>query len=259
LNENNQADRYSRQEIFEYIGKAGQLKLGRGKVVIIGCGGLGCTIANLLVRAGVGRIRIVDRDTVSYSNLHRQTLFDEHDVKQRLPKAIAAQGHLEAINSLVEIEGINAEVNCSNIEKYCSDMDVILDGLDNLEIRYLVNDMSLKSGIPFIFGGVLASMGMTMTIIPGVTPCFRCIFPDLPPPGTMPTSETEGILATAPSIIGSLEATEAIKLLIGTALINRDLIVFDIWNISLQRVLVTKRPICPACGGKYDFLGKKTT
>jgi len=243
--------------MFHGIGEEGQRKLGQGKVVIIGCGALGCNIANLLVRAGVGKIRIVDRDFIEYHNLQRQTLFDENDVKNQLPKAIAAMKHLEEINSLVEIEGIVADVNFSNIEKFCSGVNVILDGLDNLETRYLINDVSLKSGIPYIYGGAISSFGMTMTIIPGVTPCFRCVFPNIPPPRTMPTCETDGVLGTATSAMGALEATEAMKILVGSDFINRDLITMDVWDISFERFPITKKEGCPACSGRYDFLGQK--
>jgi adenylyltransferase/sulfurtransferase len=245
--------------MFNGIGEEGQQKLGQGSAVIIGCGGLGCNIANLLVRAGVGKVRIVDRDFVEYHNLHRQTLFNENDVTDQLPKAVAAQRHLQEINSLVKIEGVLADVNFSNIEKFCSGMDVILDGLDNLETRYLINDVALKSGIPYIYGGTISSLGMTMTLIPGVTPCLRCVFPELTPLGTMPTCETDGVLGTAPAIVGALEATEAIKILVGSESINKKLIILDVWGNSFESVPIAKNPCCPSCNGKYDFLEKKTT
>jgi molybdopterin-synthase adenylyltransferase len=252
--ENQSRNRYSRQATFHGIGEEGQKKLARSSVVIIGCGALGCNIANLLVRAGVGRVRIVDRDFIEYHNLQRQTLFDENDVKSQLPKAVAAQKHLQKINSLVEIEGIVADVNFSNVEKFCSGMDVILDGLDNLEARYLINDVSLKLRIPYIYGGAISSFGMTMTIIPGESPCFRCVFPNLPPPRTMPTCETDGVLGTATSAMSSLEATEAIKILVGSGLINKDLVTMDVWDISFERFPIARKEGCPSCGGRYDFL-----
>ena len=256
-NENNWRNRYSRQTVFHGIGGEGQQKLGQSKAVIIGCGALGCNIANLLVRAGVGKVRIVDRDFVEYHNLQRQTLFDENDVKSRLPKAIAAGKHLKAINSLVEIESIVADVNSNNVEEYCAGSDVILDGMDNLETRYLVNDISLKLGIPYIYGGAISSIGMTMTVMPGVSPCFRCVFPDPPPQRTMPTCETDGILGPTAAIVSSMEAAEAIKILVGSPFINKDLITLDIWDISFERYPIVRKEGCPSCNGRYDFLGKK--
>jgi len=206
-------DRYSRQTMFPGIGESGQEKLAGSRVVIIGCGALGCNIATFLVRAGVGSIRIIDRDFIEYHNLQRQVLFDEQDIKAQLPKAIAAERHLRAANSSVEIEGTVADVNYTNIERLCCGADVILDGLDNFETRFLINDVALKHRIPWIYGGAIASNGMTTTIIPGETPCFRCFSSSLPEPGTTPTCETAGVVGTAPAIIGALQATEAIKIL----------------------------------------------
>jgi adenylyltransferase/sulfurtransferase len=256
--ENQPRNRYSRQTMFNCIGEQGQLKLAKSSAVIMGCGALGCNAANLLVRAGVGRVRIIDRDFVEYPNLHRQTLFTENDVKDRLPKAVAAKRRLQEINSLVEVEGIVADVNFSNIERFCAGMDVILDGLDNLETRYLVNDVSQKLRIPYIYGGAIASIGMTMSIIPGFTPCFRCVFPDLPPHGAVPTCETEGVLGPITTVISSLEATEALKVLGGSDLVNKDLITFDVWDISFERTPIERNKDCPSCNGRYEFLEKKS-
>lgn len=242
---------------FPAIGDEGQEKLGRSRVVIIGCGALGCNIANLLVRAGIGKISIIDRDFIEYHNLQRQALFDEDDVKRQLPKAVAARQHLSRINSLVEIEGIVADVNFSNAEILCSGADLILDGLDNLETRYLINDVSERLLIPYIYGGAISSHGMTMTIIPGKSPCLRCVFPDLPPPMTMPSCETDGVLGTLTATIGAIQATEAIKVLIGSGEVNRDLVTLDIWDMTFERVPIARNPNCPACNGQYDFLEKK--
>ncbi|MBN1374899.1 MAG: ThiF family adenylyltransferase [Dehalococcoidia bacterium] len=256
--ENKPRDRYSRQERFNGIGKKGQYKLERSSAVIMGCGALGCNIANLLVRAGVGKVRVIDRDFIEYQNLQRQTLFTETDIKNRLPKAVAAKRHLQEINSSIDIEGIVADINFNNAERYCSGMDVILDGLDNLKTRYLINDVSQKLGIPYIYGGAIASLGMTMSVIPGVTPCFRCVFPNLLPDGTVPTCETEGILGPIASIISSLEATEALKILVGAEFANKDLITLDIWDILFERISIEKKHDCPSCNGSYEFLNKKT-
>ncbi len=246
-------NRYSRQMMFPAIGEEGQVKLSKGNVVIIGCGALGSNIATLLVRAGVGKIRIVDRDFIEYHNLQRQVLFDEDDIKAQLPKAVAAERHLKKINSSVEIEGIVADANYSNIEGLCSGADVILDGLDNFETRFLLNDVALKHRIPWVYGGAIASNGMTMTVIPGETSCFRCISPILPDPGTTPTCETAGVIGTIPAVIGALEATEAIKILVG-AEVNRELITVDIWTGAFNHLKVEPCADCPACQGRYDFL-----
>ncbi|MFC1982093.1 ThiF family adenylyltransferase, partial [Chloroflexota bacterium] len=249
-------NRYSRQTMFPAIGEEGQVKLGKGNVVIIGCGALGTNIANFLVRAGVGKVLIIDRDFIEYHNLQRQVLFDEEDIKAGLPKAIAAEQHLRKVNSSVEIKGIVADANYTNIEGFCSGADVILDGLDNFETRFLINDVALKHSIPWVYGGAIASGGMTMTVIPGETPCFRCIHPVLPDPGTTPTCETAGIIGTVPAVIGSLQATEAMKILVG-AEVNKELITVDIWRGVFHRMRIKQREDCPACRGKYDSLEKK--
>ena len=163
-------DRYSRQIIFPGIGEEGQRKLSSSYVIIIGCGALGTIIATSLVRAGVGKVRIIDRDFIEYHNLQRQVLFDEDDIKNQLPKAIAAERHLKRVNSSVEIEGIVADVNSTNIERFVRDADIILDGLDNFETRLLINDVSLRHKIPWVYGGAISSYGVTMNIIPGETP-----------------------------------------------------------------------------------------
>ena len=250
-------NRYVRQTMFPGLGEEGQQKLEKGSIVVVGCGALGCNIANLLVRAGVGKVRIIDRDFVEYHNLQRQVLFNENDVKSRLPKAVAARKTLQAVNHFVDIEAIVADVNPYNAETYCSGMNIILDGLDNIETRFLLNDVSLKLKIPYIYGGAVASTGMTMTLVPGKTPCFRCVFPGLPPPRTLPTCETAGILGSTPAIIGALQATEAIKLLTGAEEVNHDLITLDVWELRFDRLKVKKRDDCPACAGKYEYLEKK--
>jgi len=247
-------DRYSRQTRFPGIGEEGQAKLGHSSVVIIGCGALGSNIATFLVRAGVGKIKIVDRDFIEYHNLQRQILFDEDDIRAQLPKAIAAERHLRKVNSSVEIQGIVADANYTNIESFCRGTDVILDGLDNAETRFLINDVSLKHKTPWIYGGAIASGGMTMTIIPGETPCFRCISPSLPNPETTPTCETAGIVGTIPAVIGSLQATEAMKIIVGAEEINRGIIMVDVWQGTFDRLKIKPHEDCPACHGKYEFL-----
>jgi len=248
-------DRYSRQIIFPGIGEEGQRKLSNSYVVIIGCGALGTITATSLVRAGVGKVRIIDRDFIEYHNLQRQVLFDEDDIRQQLPKAIAAERHLKRVNSSVEVEGIATEVNHTSIEGLVSGANVILDGTDNFEIRLLMNDVSLKQNIPWIYGGAVASLGMTMTIIPHQTACFRCRFPSADPKAIF-TSDTAGIIGPAPFVIGSLEAAEAMKILVGAEEVNHDLIFIDVWRGTFQRLRVNPRQDCPACQGRYEFLEK---
>jgi molybdopterin-synthase adenylyltransferase len=247
-------NRYSRQTMLQAIGEEGQVKLVNGRVVIIGCGALGSNIAALLVRAGVGHVKIVDRDFIEYHNLQRQVLFDEEDIKAGLPKAVAAERRLKKVNSNVTVEGIVADVNYTNIEGFCTGADVLLDGLDNIETRFLINDVALKLGIPWVYGGAIMTTGMTATIVPGETACFRCFSRSAPAPGTMPTCETVGILGTVPAIIGSLQATEAIKLLVDRRQVNRDLIIIDAWQGTFDKLKLQRFPDCPACQGNYEFL-----
>jgi len=256
-------DRYSRQIIFPGIGEEGQRRLGDGCVVIIGCGALGTIIATSLVRAGVGKVRIIDRDFIEYHNLQRQVLFDEDDILNGLPKAIAAERHLKRVNSAVEIEGIVADVNYTNIERFVRGADIILDGLDNFETRLLINDVSLKHEIPWVYGGAISSFGMTMTIIPHETPCFRCFSPATTGRGTVLTCDTAGVISPIPFIIGSLQTAEAMKILVGAEEINRQLICIDVWTGSFDRLDTAPRHDCPACQGTYEFLdgrfGVRTT
>ncbi len=256
-------DRYSRQTIFPGIGKEGQRRLGNSCVVIIGCGALGTIIATSLVRAGVGKVRIIDRDFIEYHNLQRQVLFDEDDIRNGLPKAIAAERHLKKVNSSVEIEGIVADVNYTNIERLVTGADLVLDGLDNLETRFLINDACLKHRIPWVYGGAISSSGMTMTIIPGKPPCFRCILANQPSGAVILTCDTAGVISPAPFIIGSLQSAEAMKILVGAEEINRDLIIIDAWMGTFHHLKISPRGDCPACQGKYEFLegefGLRTT
>jgi adenylyltransferase/sulfurtransferase len=247
-------DRYSRQILFQEMGEEGQKKLGNSYAVIIGCGALGSMIALTLVRAGVGKIRIIDRDFIEYHNLARQALFDEDDVKNQIPKAVAAERHLKKVNSSIEIEGIVADVNYSNIEGFIRNADILLDGLDNLETRGLMNDASLKHKIPWIYGGAVSSFGMTMDIIPGQTPCLQCILPNLHEGTGILTCETAGVIGPAPLIIGSLQSVEAIKILVGSEDINHDLIFIDVWRNQFDRSDIERRPDCPSCRGQFDFL-----
>ena len=247
-------DRYSRQMLFPAIGEEGQKKLDGSSVVIIGCGALGSIAATSLVRAGVGKMRIVDRDFIEYHNLQRQLIFTEEDTKAGLPKAIAAERHLSRVNSTVEVEGIISDVNHTNIEELIAGADLILDGLDNMETRFLINDVSLKHKIPWIYGGAISSYGMTMNIIPHQTPCLRCLQTAPHSRGVALTCDTAGVISPAPFIIGSLQSTEAMKILIGSEVINRDLIVIDVWRDEFLHLKISRDADCPACRGEYHFL-----
>jgi adenylyltransferase/sulfurtransferase len=256
-------DRYSRQTLFPGIGKEGQKKLAKSHVAIIGCGALGTVTATSLVRAGVGKVRIIDRDFIEYHNLQRQVLFSEEDIKNELPKAIAAEKHLREVNSSIEIEGVVSDVNYTNIERLVTGADLILDGLDNMETRFLINDVSLKHDIPWIYGGAISSYGMTMNIIPQETPCFRCISDSPSSNGIAMTCDTAGVISPAPFIVGSLQTAEAMKILVGAEAINRDLLVINVWEKEFNHLKISRRTECPACRGEYQFLeakfGTKTT
>ena len=247
-------DRYLRQTLFSGLGKAGQQKLLESRVLVCGCGALGTHLANTLVRAGVGHVRIVDRDFVELSNLQRQVLFDEADVANSLPKSVTAAEKLRKINSQIDIEAIVADVDHSNIAELCDGVDVIVDGTDNFETRFLLNDAALKWNIPWVFGGCLGAEGQTMTILPGETPCFRCLMGDAPPPGTTPTCDTAGILASVIGVIASMQALEAIKIASGNRdTVNRTLVVVDLWETRLRQVEIAALRDsggCPACAGE---------
>ncbi|MFH1530271.1 MAG: ThiF family adenylyltransferase [Pseudomonadota bacterium] len=247
-------DRYSRQILFSPIGQAGQDRLGRARAVIAGCGALGTVIATGLVRAGIGHVRIIDRDLIELHNLQRQILFDEDDVAARLPKAIAAQRHLARVNSAIEIEGVVSDLNHTNAEALLGDADVILDGLDNFETRFLVNDVALKLGIPWVYGGAVSSHGSQMNILPGETACFRCLVGEVPPGGASATCDTVGVIAPAPMIVGALQIAEALKILTDRDAASREVAFFDVWDGTWTRTHVKPREDCPSCMGRYDFL-----
>src|SRR2546430_15699021 len=215
MQEDASLDRYSRQMRFPGIGEDGQKRLLDSHVTLCGCGALGTVLANALVRAGVGHLRLIDRDFIETNNLQRQVLFDEHDVAENIPKAEAAARKLAAINSSVYVEPVVTDIDRTNIVELTKDADLILDGTDNFEIRYLINDIAVKLGKPWVYGGSIGSHGQTMTILPGQTPCLRCVFEAAPAPGEAGTCETAGVLGPVVSIIASVQATECFKLLTG--------------------------------------------
>jgi adenylyltransferase/sulfurtransferase len=244
-------ERYSRQMKFPAIGEEGQRKLLDSHVTLCGCGALGTVLANVLVRAGIGHLRIVDRDFVELHNLQRQVLFDEHDVVENLPKAEAAARKLAAINSAVHVTPVVTDIDHTNILDLVHDADLILDGTDNFEVRYLINDAAVRLGKPWVYGGCIGSNGMTMTILPGETPCLRCVIESSPPPGMAPTCETAGVLAPIVNIVASYQVTEALKILTGNRdAISRELLVMDVWENSFQRLKVNRlveKSACPCC------------
>jgi molybdopterin-synthase adenylyltransferase len=249
-------ERYSRQILFRGIGSEGQQRLAAGQVAIVGCGATGSALASLLARAGVGTLRIIDRDYVEASNLQRQSLFEESDAAESLPKAIAAARKIAAFNSEIAVEARVEDVVPGNIEVLLEGMNVILDGTDNFETRYLVNDYALKNSLPWVYAAAVGSYGVTLNVVPGMTACLACIFPDTPR-GMVETCETSGILNSAVNVVASVAATEAIKLLIGGSAaekLRKTLWSFDVWtNQHAEIAAATPRIGCRACG-KRDFI-----
>ena len=240
--------RYSRQLLFSGIGAEGQRRLALARVAIVGCGATGSAVASLLSRAGVGTIRIVDRDYVEPSNLQRQSLFDESDAAESLPKAIAAARKIAAFNSQIVVDPHVADLTPSNIAALLEGMQLILDGTDNFETRYLINDFAVQQSLPWIYTAAVGSYGVTMNIIPGKTACLACIFPE-PPRGMFETCETAGILNTAVNWAASVTATEAVKLLVGAEKrLRRTLLSFDLWSNQHGEVTAARPRVgCSVC------------
>lgn len=248
-------EKYSRQILFDALGLVGQERLLGASAVIVGCGAIGAASANLLTRAGVGRLRIVDRDFVEPSNLQRQTLFDEADANQALPKAVAAARKLKAINSSASVEGFAADINPSNINELLTGFDLVLDGTDNFETRFLINDFAIAQSRPWIYAAAVASYGLTMTVLPGATPCLACLLDgrDIGT-GMEDTCDTMGVLGPIVNLIASLQVAEAMKLLSGNipALHGR-LISCDVWTGHFQSVHVSRNPDCRACARRDRY------
>jgi molybdopterin-synthase adenylyltransferase len=246
-------DRYSRQVLFRGIGAEGQRRLASSHVVIVGCGATGSVLASLLARAGVGTLRIIDRDYVEPSNLQRQSLFDEADAAESVPKAIAAARKVAAFNSRIVVEPQVADLTPSNVDALFENAQLILDGTDNFETRYLINDFAVKNSSPWIYTAAVGSYGVTLNILPGQTACLACIFPRAPH-GALETCETAGILNSAVNLAASIAATEALKFLVGaTDHLRRTLLSFDVWHNDRAEINADKpRPDCPACG-RHEF------
>ncbi len=230
-------ERYSRQILFTGIGEAGQRCLLNARALIVGCGALGSAQAEALARAGVGKLRIADRDFVEASNLQRQTMFTERDARERLPKAIAAASHIGAINSEIQTEPEIIDVNYSNVERLIEGCDVVLDGTDNFATRYLLNDACVKHEKPWIYGAAVGSYGVTMSIRPHQTPCLRCVFEEAPPAASAPTCDTAGVIMPIISVVASVQVTEALKLLTGHhEELHRSLMQFDVWRNEWRKI-----------------------
>ncbi|HEY0827945.1 MAG TPA: ThiF family adenylyltransferase [Bacilli bacterium] len=256
LDESN--ERYSRQMLFPPIGEQGQEKLMKSRVAIAGMGALGCVLANHMVRAGIGYVRLIDRDYVELSNLQRQMLYDEDDALNNLPKVIAAAQKLSKINSSIQIDPHVVDLNSTNAEDLLKGVDLILDGSDNFAVRFLINDISIKFAIPWIYGGAVSSRGVCMTILPGQTPCLRCIFNQFPAAGTVETCDTSGVIGPIIHVVASSQAAEALKILTGALdQLNRQMIHFDLWfnqHIPIEMNKARKED-CPACALKqFDYL-----
>jgi molybdopterin-synthase adenylyltransferase len=251
--------RYNRQEILPQIGPGGQARLRGSRLLVIGCGALGSAAAEMLVRSGIGFLRLVDRDLVELTNLQRQVLFDERDAAENLPKSVAAARRLREINGEVEIEAIVADANAANIESF-ADVDLILDGTDNISTRYLLNDLSVRNRIPWIYGGCVGTEGRVWGIWPGRTACLRCIFPDPPNANELPTCDTAGVLGPAATTVGGFQAALAIRFIVegeSSADKSAGLVSFDVWTCRFHSLSSASIPAdgCPCCRQrKFPFL-----
>ncbi len=251
-------DRYSRQTRYPGIGPEGQAKLAASRVAILGCGALGSASAMAIARAGVGYVRLIDRDVPELSNLPRQLLFDEQDVRAGLPKAVAASQQLARINSNVSLDPIVADLTAANVSVLLNGVDVIIDGTDNLEARYLINEFACRESTPWVHGGAIGAEGRVLAVVPGKTACLRCLVPEPPLPGTLPTCDTAGIIGPAAMVVGAVQAAEAIKLLVGEGTATAGtMLAFDLWTRAWRTVdlgpLATTG--CPTCReGDYPWL-----
>jgi molybdopterin/thiamine biosynthesis adenylyltransferase len=240
--------RYSRQSRFAPVGEAGQERIRRASVAVVGCGALGTVAAELMSRAGVGRLRIVDRDFVELSNLQRQFLFEESDAAEGLPKAVAAVRRLGRLNSEVQLEAVVADLVPANVEELLEEMDLVLDGTDNFETRYLINDAAVSKNRPWIYAAAVGSYGLKLAIVPGHTACLRCIYPE-PPQGAQETCETAGVLGPLTSTIASLAAADALKILAcGAEMVEARLTTVDVWTGAIRQLAPPARDAdCPCC------------
>ena len=250
------ASRYSRQELFAGIGREGQARLGAARVVVVGCGALGSVASEMMVRAGVASLTVVDRDFVEESNLQRQSLFDEADVALGLPKAAAAETHLRALSSDVEVRGVVTDLVSDNADALLRGADLVLDGTDNFETRFLLNDVCVRAGIPWVYGACVGSYGLVLLVRPHVSPCLRCLLEERPAPGSGPTCDTAGVVAPIVHVVAGIQVAEALKLLSGrTESLLAGLVTVDLWSGQFDVLdLRGRAPWCPACTtGQFDY------
>jgi adenylyltransferase/sulfurtransferase len=271
--------RYHRQMLLPGFGEAGQRRLLDASALILGCGALGCVAAEMLARAGVGRLTLVDRDLVELTNLQRQVLYDENDVRDGLPKAEAACRRIAAINSDVRVTAIVDDVNETNIARIAADVDILVDGLDNFETRYLANDLAVSRGIPYVYGAAVGTTGMAFPVLPHTpeedrpwesgehgnraTACLRCLFEEAPPPGTTPTCDTAGVVGPAVAIVANFQVAETLKILTGQYdRVNRSLLSLDLWANEILQLGTAKayeKGDCPCCKHRrFDYLDGET-
>ncbi|MEF8874519.1 MAG: ThiF family adenylyltransferase [Candidatus Thermoplasmatota archaeon] len=244
--------RYARHVVLPEVGKEGQSKISDSSVAVFGLGALGSSIADALARTGVGELKLVDRDFVEISNLNHQILYDEKDLGK--PKAEAAVERVEEVNSEIEVQGKVVDINPNNVEDLIEDVDLVMDGADNMEVRYQINDACVKKDIPWVYTAVLGTYGMSMNVFPGEGPCLRCLIPEKPARGSMETCETAGVIFTLPRIMGNLASTEAIKFLMGKPT-REELLTFDIWDHEFELIKVNKREDCETCVNRdFQFL-----
>jgi adenylyltransferase/sulfurtransferase len=251
--------RYSRQERFSGIGLEGQARLRGASVLVVGVGALGSSLAEMMVRAGVGRVTVVDRDFVEESNLQRQSLFEEADAAAGLPKAVAAEARLRRLNSEVAVRGVVADVTAANVRALVAEAALVLDGTDNFDARFLLNDACLEAGIPWVYGACVGAHGLALAVRPRLTPCLRCVLRERPAPGTGETCDTAGVIAPVVHVVAGLQAAEALKLLTGReADLLGGLVTVDLWSGLFEVMdLGQEKPSCAACReGRYDALAE---
>lgn len=261
-------DRYHRQTLLPQMHPHGQQSLAAAQVLVVGCGALGCSIAQQLARSGVGHIRLVDRDLVDLTNLHRQVLFTEADAAEAMPKAIAAARVLSAANSEICIEPIVADVNSGNIESLAGGgtraggfkAQIIVDGTDNAQTRYLINDLAVREGLRWVYGACVGVEGRVMGVWPGQTPCLRCLFPEMPGPGELATCDTAGVLPAAAAIVGAMQAAVAIRMIVEAEIpADAGLLALDGWTLRCRNLNTreARREDCPCCGQRrFEFLDR---
>jgi molybdopterin-synthase adenylyltransferase len=251
--------RYSRQELFAGIGPEGQARIRSARALVVGCGALGSSLAEMMARAGVGVLTLIDRDYVEESNLQRQSLFDEADAARGMPKAVAAEAKLRAVNSDVRVRGIVADLSTENADELLAGADIVLDGTDNFEARFLVNDVCVRERIPWVYGACVGAYGLALLVRPGVSPCLRCVLEEMPAPGSGPTCDTAGVVAPIVHVVAGIQAGEALKVLAGRLeSFLPGVVSVDLWQGLFEVMdLRGRAPWCPACTeGRYDYAVK---